>query len=152
MVEGESGGGEGVVVLGTRHRLRVVVLGARSRARVVVLGPRLLASLASCCRPRASVRHSLGSEGWGGKGGGRSEGWGASGGGGRAWWCGSLVTVHACWCWALVRSSVMFILCLLVVRGRVAGRLWLQVSSRWRCPHLRVVSCCIVVFMCRGWC
>ena len=73
MVEGESGGGEGVVALGTRRRSRVVVLGARSRARAVVLGPRLLASLASCCRPRASVRRSLGSEGWGG-GEGREEG------------------------------------------------------------------------------
>ena len=83
-MEGESGGGEGVVALGARHCSRVVALGARSRAHAVVLGPRLLASMASCCRPRASVHRSLGSEGWGGKGGGRSEGWGASGGGGRA--------------------------------------------------------------------
>ena len=64
-----NSGGEGVVmlgtcrclhmvVLGTHHRSHVVVLGAHSRSHVVVLGPHLLASLASCCHPRASV-HNL---------------------------------------------------------------------------------------------
>ena len=58
---GESGGGEreGVVALGPPRRSRVVALGPRSRLRAV-LGPRLLASLASCCRPRRRRSRVLG--------------------------------------------------------------------------------------------
>ena len=151
-------GGEGVVALGARRCLRMVVLGARSCVRAVVLGPRLLAS---CCHPRASVRRLLG-----------SEGWGASGGGGRAWWCSSLVTIHVCMLGHCRRSRMLgprrrsrmlvlgpcpFVVCRvrlrsLVVCGCVAGRLWLQVSSRRRCPCLRIVSCHIIIFSCCGWC
>ena len=67
--------------------------------------------------------------------------------------CWVLITIRACWCWALIHSSsVMFVLHWLVIRGHVAGCLWLQVSLCCRCPRLRIVSCHIVVFMCRGWC
>ena len=65
--------------------------------------------------------------------------------------CWVLIAVRACWCWALVRSlSVVFVLCSLVIHGRVAGRLWLQVSLCRCCPHLHIVSCRIVVFTCCG--
>ena len=48
--------------------------------------------------------------------------------------CWALVAVRTCWCWAFV--SVMFVFRSLVVRGGLAGRLWLWVSSS---------ACC-------GWC
>ena len=161
MVEGRGSTGEGVValgarrrsrvvvmgarrrsrvmVLGARRRSRVVVLGPRSRSRAVVLGPGLLASLASCCRPRASVRplSFVGERGVGREGRSEERGVGSEwrrGRGGAVPWspfvhacwgvvpvhaCWVLVAVRACWCWALVRSSsVVFVLRLLVLSAR----------------------------------